>query len=385
MFYNILIKTVSEDCNMACEYCYYSHVAGHPRGIRVPSLEILQKLLRDYLVTCGPVASIAWQGGEPLLAGLNFFRQVVALEARYGQPRQIISNAVQTNGILLSPEWATFFRQYRFLVGVSLDGPQAIHDQSRVDAGGHGTFSRVMRGLACLRQNGVEFNILTVVGPHNVRKGSELLRFFGDSGLRWVQFIPQMAFSAQNSSVPGLFAITPQEYGDFLCETFDIWYNDGQPVLSIRYFDNVLQSYLGDTPEICTMQAQCPSQLTIESNGDIYACDFYMDEDGKIGNVMAIPLIDAFASEGYRRFAALKPALPEPCRECSWLKHCQGGCPRNRTWDPAQSDTADYFCESFKQFFAYADSRLRKLAKKLMRHRLINVAPLSVGNEGNRS
>ena len=367
--YGLMLKTVSEDCNLACDYCYYSRVKGQPQTVRKPSTTVLRRILSDYFQTCGTVASIAWQGGEPLLAGLPFFQQVVAWEVEYAPPGTIISNALQTNGTLLNPEWATFLRQYQFLVGVSVDGPRTIHDCHRVSANGHGSYGRVMRGIDCLRRAGVEFNILTVVGPHNVHRARDLMAFYRQEGFAWVQFIPQMRFASQDVHTPGAFAITPEDYGQFLCEAFDLWYNGGHPDLSVRYFDNVLQTYMNHVPDLCTVQSHCPQFLVIESNGDIYACDFYLDPAWKAGNVMAMPLAEAFHTEAYQRFARLKPSLPSACQTCPWLRHCQGGCPRNRTGDPVQTDTADYFCAAFQQFFAYADERLQQLAQRLRSHR----------------
>ena len=364
--YGMMIKTVSEDCNLSCQYCYYSHVLGRPQGIRVPSDAVLAKLLSDYLTTCGRVASITWQGGEPLLAGIGFFRKVLKLEMEYARPGTVLSNAIQTNGVLMNQEWAVLFREYRFLVGVSLDGPEDIHNRYRVDAGGHGSFTRVMRGLDWLRRERVEFNVLTVIGPHNVTKARELMKFYRNQQFRWVQFIPQMTFSSQDSGTPGQFDITAEEYGNFLCEAFDSWYNAGHPPFSIRYFDNVLQTYMGQVPDICTMQQSCPALLVVESSGDIYACDFYLDDQWRLGNVTAMPLIQAFETEGYRRFQNMKPRLPEKCVQCSWVSHCQGGCPRNRggvTRDDLNAP--DYFCTAYMKFFHHADSRLKTLASRL--------------------
>ncbi len=371
--YGIMWKTVSEDCNLACDYCYYSRVLGRPQGIRIPPPPILEKTLRDYLATSGPVASIAWQGGEPLLAGLPFFQRVVALEAEVARPRTTISNAVQTNGVLINQAWAQFFREYRFLVGVSLDGPQAVHDAHRVDAGGHGTFNRVMRGIRWLEQERVDFNILTVIGPHNVGRGGELMAFYREHGFRWIQFIPQMAFQSQTVEDPGIFAISPQAYGDFLCEVFDVWYRDGHPDTSIRFFDNVVQSYVGLQPDLCTMRKRCPAHLIVESNGDLYPCDFYIGDEWRIGNIADMALIDAFSTDVYQRFADMKPDLPGTCQRCQWLAHCRGGCPRNRQWDNQPEHTADYFCASFQQFFAYANERLERLAVPLRRARTRSV------------
>ena len=367
--YGIMWKTVSEDCNLACDYCYYSRVLGKPAQVRRPTDVVLEKVLREYLATCGATASIAWQGGEPLLAGLPFFRRVVALEAEYAHPPMTISNAVQTNGVLINERWAQFFREYRFLVGVSLDGPEAIHDAHRVDGHGRGSYARVRRGIEFLQEAGVEFNILTVVGPHNVEHGAELLEFYRRAGFAWIQFIPQMGFHSQQPGDPGAYAISPDAYGQFLCDTFDAWYGDGQPTMSIRYFDNVLQTYVGVAPDICTMQAKCPPHLIVDSNGDLYPCDFFFDEEWRLGNIRDLALADAFETAPYARFAAMKPDLPEKCQTCPWLKHCRGGCPRNRMELDGTTDHPDYFCAAFEQFFAYADDRLKELAKPIRTER----------------
>lgn len=372
MGYGIMWKTVSEDCNLACDYCYYSRVRGRPAGIHRPAADVLSAVLGDYLATCGPYASIAWQGGEPTLAGLPFFHRVVALETRLAHPPQVISNAFQTNGVLLTEAWARFFKQYRFLVGVSLDGPEDIHDARRVDAAGHGTWTRVMRGIAHLEAAQVAFNILTVVGPHNVRAGPRLIEFYLEHGFSWVQFLPEMGFHSQESDRPGTYAITPVEYGTFLCETFDAWWATGRR-LSVRYFDNVLYTYLGLTPEACTLRTECPPYLIVEANGDIYPCDFYLGTTWRLGNIRDLSLRDALATERYRRFQHLKhAALPDRCRSCRWQAHCHGGCPRNRVSAPDDPRNWDYFCDAYQMFYEHAGPRLERWAAEMerTRHRL---------------
>jgi uncharacterized protein len=223
----------------------------------------------------------------------------------------------------------------------------------------------VRRGIELLQQAGVEFNILTVVGPHNVERGAELIKFYREAGFRWIQFIPQMAFYSQSSKAVGAYAITPAQYGQFLCETFDAWYGDGHPQMSIRYFDNVLQTYVGITPDICTMQKQCPPHLIVDSNGDLYPCDFFFDETWKLGNIQEVTLVEAVKTDRYAQFASMKPQLPAQCRTCPWLSHCRGGCPRNRINADGLPEDPDYFCDAFRQFFAYADSRLEALARPI--------------------
>ncbi len=363
--YSLFWKTVSEDCNLACDYCYYSRVLGRPESVRRPTATVLEKVLREYLSTCGPIASIAWQGGEPLLAGLPFFQTVVDMQARLATPPQVLNNAIQTNGVLINRAWAEFFYQYRFLVGVSLDGPPDIHNSHRVTSQGSGSYARVMRGIRWLQETHVDHNILTVVGPHNVNIGRELLQFYRAAGFKWIQFIPQMSFQSHHPEQDGQYAITPDEYGRFLCDTFDEWYNKGQPNMSVRFFDNVLQTYIGLTPDICTMQTQCPPHLVVESNGDLYPCDFYMDDTWKLGNCANMTLTEALETPTYRRFAAMKPDLPNKCQTCPWLTHCRGGCPRNRSEDSSTILGPDYFCTAYETFFEYTDKRMQAIARPL--------------------
>ncbi len=365
MTVGVMFKTVSEACNLACDYCYYSRVGGDPRHARTIPLPLLERFMRDYMSHVQGSATFAWQGGEPLLAGIEFFEQVVKLEAQYAPDHTILSNGLQTNGILLNERWVEFFQQYRFLLGVSVDGPEAIHDQRRVDRGNQGSFKRVMRGIDYLRRSHVEFNILTVVHRNNVKRARELFEFYRSEGFDWIQLIPAMDFLAQEPDRPGVYEITAQEYGEFLCETFDLWYNGGTPSVSVRFFDNVLQRYLGLEPEQCTLQELCPPTLVVEQNGDVYPCDFFLNKEWCLGNIATDCLDVLLHSEAYARFRQLKPALPSQCRDCQWRAVCQGGCPRNRVDRFEDTPSADYFCEAYQMFFAHAHSRMDQLRRRL--------------------
>lgn len=363
-------KTVSEACNLACDYCYYSTCGGKP-GPNVDRIapETLDKFMREYMGLSRGAVSFAWQGGEPLLAGLDFFESAVALQAKYAPPHTIINNALQTNGTLIHERWAAFFKQYRFLIGVSLDGPRDIHDRRRVDAQGRGSFDRVMRGIAHLRGQRVDFNVLTVIHRGNVGKAKELFRFYQQEGFDFVQFIPCMQFHSKQIGQPGVYEITPEEYGDFLCEAFDCWYNDGSPVVSERFFDNMLNVYARRDAELCTRRRSCPKTLILEQNGDAFPCDFYLHPDWKIGNAGTDSLADLLNHPLYDRFAKMKPALPETCKSCEWLELCYGGCPRNRRWnEDASVSQPDYFCGSYRRVYAYAHDRMTALADRVRRN-----------------
>ncbi len=368
----VMWKTVSEACNLACDYCYYSTCGGKPGAVNRIDSALLERFISQFMARSNGQASFAWQGGEPLLAGLDFFREVVSLQAQYAPPGTVISNSLQTNATLITPEWAQFFKRYHFLVGVSLDGPREIHDARRVYASGGGSFNRVMQGIAHLRREQVDFNILTVIHEGNVDKGKELMDFYREHGFGYVQFIPGMDFWAQQADKPPSFLVSPQQYGRFLCQVFDLWYNGGQPVISERFMDNTMSVHLGRQAEMCTHSATCSKTLILEQNGDAYPCDFYIHEAYKLGNVGTHSLEELLASPVYRSFATLKPELPESCKSCEYLRFCYGGCPRNRRWEKAAPEGRgvphpDYFCASYKAFYRHSFPRMEELALQLRR------------------
>jgi len=359
---SVMWKTVSNYCNMACDYCYFDGSAGH--GGKKPRIdqELLETFIRDYMAGSGGKASFVWQGGEPLLAGLDFFREVVRLQALHAPPGTVIGNSVQTNGTLIDEEWARFFRQYNVFVGVSLDGPRDIHDARRPFGSGAGSFDAAMRGIAWLRRYGVEFNVLTVVHRGNVREAARLMDFYEREGFTHVQFIPCMSFKARDAEADGLYEITPAEYGDFLCEAFDRWWNDGRPRLSVRFFDNVLARYLGREAESCVQRPTCARTLILDGNGDAYPCDFYMNREYRLGNVGEQSIGEIVDHPAYRRFLTLKSELPDDCRACEYFGLCHGGCPRNRGWSGGRAVRPDYFCAAYRRIFAHAHDRLVALA-----------------------
>lgn len=364
----VMWKTVSEDCNLACDYCYYSTCGGNP-GPKINRIDsaILEKFIKQYMAKGS--SSFAWQGGEPLLAGKEFFEEVVFLQAKHAPPRTVISNALQTNGTLIDEEWASFFKKYNFLLGVSLDGPKEIHDARRVTGSGKGSYDLVMRGIRHLRAAGAEFNILTVIHEGNVDKAKPMMEFYKSEGFDYIQFIPAMDFRAQQTDKPGQYLITPEQYGRFLCEAFDVWHNDGRPETSIRFFDNMLGVYLHREAELCVHRPTCPKTIILEQNGDAYPCDFYISEDYKLGNIGVDSLDDILASPVYEEFLGMKPRLPQKCVKCPYLQLCHGGCPRNRKWSPAGDEVdVDYFCQSYMMIYGYAHERMLKVAEEVKKN-----------------
>jgi uncharacterized protein len=364
---SILFKTVSTDCNLDCSYCYYRESLEGTRVRRRIDRDMLEALMPQYMEYVADLgqASFAWQGGEPTLAGLEFFEWAVELQKKHARRGTVISNALQTNGVLLDDEWAKFLKRNRFLVGISLDGPEDVHDTERKDRGGHGSFRRVMAGLDALRRHEVDFNGLCVVGRHNVGQPRDVMRFFRREGFSHVQLIPGMDFQSTEPDKPAAYVISPEEYGEFLVETFDEWYQDGRPRVSIRTFDNFLQSYLGVPNELCVHGDVCSSPLVLEYNGDAYPCDFYIHPGWKLGNVQSTPLREIAESPERFKFAGQKQPLPAECQSCEWRPVCKGGCPRNRVSAEGDLGANDYFCLSYRRFFAHADARLHALRERM--------------------
>lgn len=370
-----MLKPVSSDCNLDCAYCYYRESLYGSRARHRMAEEMLETFVSQCMecVRGAGVAAFSWQGGEPTLAGLDFFRRVVELQRRSGRRGTVIQNALQTNGILIDNEWARFLSEQRFLVGVSLDGPQSIHDAYRRDRHGDGSFSRVMRGIEALRRHDVEFNILCVLTSTGVGQARRLIDFFHAEGYSHVQFIPAMDFQAMQPGKPAAYLITPEQYGRFLCEAFDEWYMDGAPTLSVSIFDNYLQSYLGLPNQVCLYADTCDPGITVEYNGDVYPCDFYVHPDWRLGNALEEPLVDILGRPERAAFIAQKTPLPRACQSCRWRPICKGGCFRNRSLLPAGQTGPDYFCQSYKALLDHADERLRHLRDAVLRrHRYLD-------------
>lgn len=360
-----MFKTVSDSCNLACDYCYYTKPNGTFKVPKHMEYWKLKKLIKEYMTYNIGTASFIWQGGEPLLAGLDFFNEVISIEAKYAQPNTFISNAIQTNGTLINEKWAKFLKSYNFLVGVSLDGPRDIHDSRRIFNNGIGSFDMVMRGLNILQNYGVDYNILSVLHRGNINRANVLMNFYKQNGFRWIQFLPAMKFNSHNPDSSGEYEVTAHEYGQFLRETFDWWYKEfksnGTPPFSIRFFDSVLSTYINEDPGFCVISNECANTLVIEENGDLFPCDFFMSDRWKLGNIGLNDLESITKSDMYREFMRLKLILPNKCKTCKWKSKCYGGCPRNRNYNNGEYNV-DYFCEAYFDFYEYTHTRMNQLA-----------------------
>ena len=347
---SLLVKPAGAACNLACSYCFYlgNPAAGGGRPAGPMSEAVLERMLARFLAVPQARHSICWQGGEPSLLGAGFFRKVVRLEAEHGRPGQVVANSLQTNGTLIDEPLAALLAEYRFHVGLSLDGPPDLHDRHRRDAGGSGSHARALAGLALLRRHGVEPTALAMVTAGSAGRAREIARCLRDLGLRSHHYIPCVEFDATGSPRPG--TITGEQWGRFLRDLAAIWLEDGAAV-SIRLFDAVLGRLLGAGDELCTVAPVCGPCLVVERDGAVYPCDFYVAPDRRLGSVLTEGLDALLDSPAYRDFAAAKADLPAACLACPHLDLCGGDCPRNRRGPGRPAEGVSWLCAGWRDFF----------------------------------
>jgi uncharacterized protein len=362
---SLLIKPASAVCNLDCAYCFYLDRDADPYKAlpgRRMTLETLERLVDSYLFYSYPDSVFAFQGGEPTLAGLPFFAKLVEFQKQYGRDGQNVSNSIQTNAVLIDKEWCDLFRTYNWLLGVSLDGPQEIHDLYRFNKGGQPTWRKVVDAVELLQEENVEFNILCVLSQANVDQPRELYKFFRGLGVDNIQYIPLAEFEPDGSPMP--FTIDAGQYGRFLSETFDIWWPDRRKV-RIRFFDNLAEAVAGQKPGSCTMHETCDSYVVVEYNGDIYPCDFFVEKDWKLGNVNLDSWPEVARRSRRYSFASKKTIAHPECQVCEYQSICHGGCPKFRHGPHRRFEDLDYFCSAYKTIFAKAVGPLKQDIQKL--------------------
>jgi uncharacterized protein len=361
--FQLLIKPVSYDCNLKCSYCFYLRVEDiYPKvkELRMNN-EILERLISEFLQFRFKESIFGWQGGEPTLAGLDFFKEVVKLQQKHGVSGQVIGNAFQTNGILINDDWGKFLHKYQFLIGLSLDGPKVIHDRYRRSIGRKSVWEKVMSAADCLRKNEVEFNILCVVSKANVNQAKQIYQFFLDNEIFHLQFIP--ALESDHTGKKASFTISDNQYGQFLCELFDEWKKDPRQA-SIRLFSGLLAHHLGFPKGYCTIEEKCADYLLIEWNGDVYPCDFFVKDEYNLGNIMKESL-SKLKNNRDNMFNNLKSSLSNECQTCDWLELCYGGCVKDRIFPDNPNKEKSYFCKSYQKFFQYSNNWFLEYSKKI--------------------
>jgi uncharacterized protein len=380
-----MAKPYGPICNLDCTYCYYlekEHL--YPQSSRDFRMrdDVLDNYVRQYIET-HPSDSIqfAWQGGEPTLLGVGFFERAIELQKRYANGKKI-ENALQTNGTLLDDKWGEFLSRNRFLIGLSVDGPQELHDAYRVDKGGQPTFARVMRGLEILKKHGVEFNTLTVINRLNSYRPNEVYRFLKQIGSKFLQFIPVVEQVAGEPDPNGLvllkpyarqktevsdWSVEPLQFGRFLQQVFDSWVTQDVGRIFVQIFDVALESWYGLPQSLCVFAAECGRALAVEHNGDLYSCDHFVYPENRLGNIMERSMASLMSSPQQSRFGAAKAtALPSDCQKCDVRFACNGECPKHRFTQTAAGEYGlNYLCAGYKHFFHHIDPYMRFMANEL--------------------
>ena len=388
--YHLLAKPAGAACNLGCQYCFFLSKENlyPPRESPLMSDALLETYIRQLMQSSpGPQVDVAWQGGEPMLRGLDFFRRSVELANKYRQPHQHIQHTIQTNGTLIDDAWAEFFKRNNYLVGISIDGPRHLHDVYRVNKRNQGSFDDVLRGWNCLRRHNVDVNILCTIHAANADHPMEVYRFFRDElQAQYIQLIPiveratadtieqaNQGWGGQKGTDRPLYTqsgnlvtertVQAAQFGSFLIGIFDEWVQRDVGKVYVTTFDVALGSWLGQH-NACIVSPTCGNALVLEHNGDVYSCDHYVEPEHLLGNVRRSPLKTLVASEKQRRFGQAKSdTLPEYCRQCPVLFACYGECPRNRfIQTPSGESGLNYLCEGYKAFFLHIDGPMQVMA-----------------------
>lgn len=363
---SILIKPASANCNMDCKYCFYKCLSSHREEYSKGFMkeETLETLVREAIAYADGSLTFAFQGGEPTLAGLDFFQKAVELQQKYNNKKLQIENTIQTNGLLIDEKWARFLGEHRFLVGLSLDGPKKMHDRYRNDAAGQDTFARIMHSVQLLEQYHVDYNVVTVVTNDTAKQASFLYKFWKRNHYPFVQFIPCMDEIKRQDGTQerSIYAVEPEQYGKFLCELFDLWYADfvAGEAMDIRMFSNLAQMAAGYPAEECGMNGCCNCYFVVEGDGSVYPCDFYCMDAWKLGNVND-GFVQMKTSEKAKAFMEASRPVCAACQECPYFSLCRGGCRRWREPFVDGKPGLNQLCSAYRMFFAHAAERMERL------------------------
>ncbi|NLA61565.1 MAG: anaerobic sulfatase maturase [Firmicutes bacterium] len=364
--FTVMAKPVGPRCNLACSYCYYLETEGMYGGELSPKTSdgLLETYIRNYIeASPGPVVSFIWHGGEPTLAGLEFYRKAVELQERYLPPGWSCWNNLQTNGILLDDEWCSFLAEARFDVGLSIDGNESTHDTYRRDRGGHGTYERVAQAARRLKAHGIRPDLLCTVTSTAAEDPLGVYRALRDLDTGWMQFIPIVRRDAEGRVTPD--SVTPEDYGDFLCAVFDEWVRNDIGRLEIQQVAEMGLVWSGGSPNLCWMAPTCGRVLIVEQDGAVYSCDHFVTPEHRIGDITTSSLAELVDSPVQRSFGdAKRDSLPRQCRACAWLAVCNGGCPKDRFATTEDGEAGlNYLCSGLMWFFTHAGERLRRIVE----------------------
>lgn len=376
--FHVLLKPRGAICNLDCKYCFFlSKEKLFPGSKFRMTDEMLEDYTRQHIAAHQTQeVTFAWQGGEPTLMGLDFFKRAVELQEKYRKPGTQILNTLQTNATTLNDDWCQFFHDHDFLLGISIDGPEAMHDEYRVDKGGSPTWHRVMQGINLARKHRVEFNVLTTVNAANVAHGPAVYRFLRDEvGATFIQFIPIIERDNDTGFQEGTAvtdrSVSGEEYGHFLIEVFDEWVRHDVGTMYVQLFDVALGVWLGHPSALCVFAETCGGALALEHNGDLYSCDHFVEPRFRLGNVAETPLTEMVNSAQQRQFGASKrDDLPRYCQQCEVRFICNGGCPKDRILlSPDGEPGLNYLCAGFRAFFNHINPFMKVMAGLISQQR----------------
>ncbi len=365
---SVLMKPSSGMCNMSCDYCFYCDEAKkrEQESYGFMTEETLKNVIRRTLLRADGFASYAYQGGEPTLRGLGFFEKAVAYQKQYNKRGIPVMNALQTNGYAIDEKWCEFFRDNHFLIGISVDGTEEIHDAYRHDKAGGPTYSRVLQTIELFERYGVDYNILTVVNEKVAANIPEIYEDYRKKGWKYQQYIACLDPLEEKRGMMK-YALQPKEYGGFLIQLFELWYEDWkrgtQP--NIRQFENYVGILVGYQPEACDQQGVCGIQNVVEADGSVYPCDFYVLDEYRLGNLNESRMDEMDARRQELGFRERSEKLDESCKSCAYYRVCRGGCQRNREYCRETDTYYNYFCEGYRMFFDACMERMKEIAGKV--------------------
>ena len=381
-----MAKPVGSLCNLACKYCYYLEksqlYADLPQNERFNMDDrTLETFISQYIESqTQPQVLFTWHGGEPLMRPISFYKRVMELQRRHARGR-IIENCLQTNGTLLTDEWCAFFRANNWLIGISIDGPQDLHDEYRRARGGQPSFYKVMRGIRLLQKHGVEWNAMGVVNDYNADYPLDVYHFYKENGCQYIQFAPiierilphedgrQLAHVADNEEAQlADFSVTPEQYARFCCTIFDEWVRNDVGRVFVQLFDGILARWVGEEAGVCEMNETCGHASVLEANGDLYSCDHFVFPEYKLGNIHKQTITEMMYSDRQLTFGRGKRnGLPQQCLSCPWLFVCNGGCPKDRFCQTANGERGlNYMCKAFQQIFGHVKPYMDFMKQELL-------------------
>jgi uncharacterized protein len=355
--FQIFLKPAGASCNLGCSYCYYLEkirLSKHDSPV-VMRDDLLELYIRQHIEACTePVITFSWHGGEPLLAGLDFYRKATSLQKKWKPAGRAIINGIQTNGTLLDESWARFFAEEDFRLGISMDGPEDLHDLYRKTRDGKGSFHKVLHGYDLALMHGIDAEILCVLNADNVKHPLRVYRYFKKLGARTMTFLPLVEHRPSENGLVSTRSVHPEEFGTFLCMVFDEWLEQDIGRVKIQIFEEALRSAFNQEHTLCIFKPVCGGVPVVERNGDFYSCDHYVDERHRIGNIGEVTLKELLSSPKQKTFGLSKLSLPQFCLDCEVRNMCNGECPKNRfIHSPAGEPGLNFLCSGYKKFFKH--------------------------------